>query len=656
MTRQRVLAGVVVGLVVGGGVFAQEPGVLRAPQTSEIPPFERVLQPGMVGYGENACPFGPEEKPAAETAEPIRVPRGGAWPILRDWTPAEVRHRAAWFEHLYRMKTEGTARQRTARLVDVLTDPEMNLLLDPAFAGEPCNPEIDEATLRSIHGVLDCAKFAQVMQAYYAFRRGLPWMVSRIGIGQGTNVRFSEFNLARGGFSNLDFPNPGAFLRAAVNGFVTGNLRIEPMSKGWEHTDTVPVALDPRYLLPGTLYYTDGHVSVVSRVDAYGGVYFLDASLAATRDIRADFGHYALTGVTGLPGPEAERPYAECYRGFRIPRWPVAERNAEGKVVRIRRMTDTEMQTFGYSLDQYQVMRELETTGHIRHGGLAATTFAEYVRQRLRTAPEVDPVAILETRASRLLRTAKLREQHVQAAWREVQTNGPVRYPNGYSDRGIFSAPGRWGTWSTAVMDVGLRGEYFDLLNVLSAAVSWYENMPETVNLGRLSGRHGVWSPADLVRALRIEKRRIFDQARFTCKDSHGSPVEMSLLDLEARIFDLSFDPNHPPEVRWGMAPGRPQTSILPETTTPLRTGGDMTLAESYSGQAYYRTLTLCEFKPTPLKEDTALFAPMRFDERLAALWRSDPSPPLVPRTMRPHPIPQRRPLIPVYRVAEADE
>ena len=69
----------------------------------------------------------------------------GAWPLYRQWNTAEIGHFAKWIENIYLVKSNGTLKQRLAKIEGVLTDPEMNLLLDPAFSGEPINPQIQPA-------------------------------------------------------------------------------------------------------------------------------------------------------------------------------------------------------------------------------------------------------------------------------------------------------------------------------------------------------------------------------------------------------------------------------------------------------------------------------------------------------------------------------
>ena len=100
--------------------------------------------------------------PVAQAEDPnppsIRSSRG-AWPICRQWNVAETRYFAEWIENIYRVKSEGTLEQRLAKLEAVLTDPETNLLEKPEFLGESGNPQLELGTIRSLHGVVDCANW-----------------------------------------------------------------------------------------------------------------------------------------------------------------------------------------------------------------------------------------------------------------------------------------------------------------------------------------------------------------------------------------------------------------------------------------------------------------------------------------------------------------
>ena len=92
-------------------------------------------------------------------AEDINPPtlhsEGGAWPIRRQWTQAEVQHYAQWVEHLFEKKTTGTPEQRAAKIERMMTDPDMNLLEQPEFLGEGGNPQVPDSVLRGVHVIIN---------------------------------------------------------------------------------------------------------------------------------------------------------------------------------------------------------------------------------------------------------------------------------------------------------------------------------------------------------------------------------------------------------------------------------------------------------------------------------------------------------------------
>jgi hypothetical protein len=111
------------------------------------------------------CLFSAGTLAAEDPNPPAIYSTSGAWPIRRQWTPAESRHYARWVENIFLLMTKGNVEQRTAKLERVLTDPEMNLLHDPAFLGEGSNPQLPASTIRAMHNLMDCGKFTAFMPA-----------------------------------------------------------------------------------------------------------------------------------------------------------------------------------------------------------------------------------------------------------------------------------------------------------------------------------------------------------------------------------------------------------------------------------------------------------------------------------------------------------
>ncbi|MCX5758580.1 MAG: hypothetical protein NTU83_08755, partial [Candidatus Hydrogenedentes bacterium] len=489
----------------------------------------------------------------------------------------ETRHFAEWIQHIYEVKAEGTHEQRLARLERVLTDPEINALLLPEFAGEGCNEQIDLGTIRAMHGVLDCAKLTVALSTYYAYRRGLPWMASHVRACDGGDLRTADYTIPAGTISSFEYRSAKDFLRDAITGTCTGNFRVELNRKNSELSDTLPVAIASGRLIPGCLFYLDGHVLILAKINASGEPRFLDATTAASRDIYAFNGLNAVTGITTKRSGAQGRDYEGCYRGFRVYRWPVAEVDGQGEVTRVRRRTDDEMKEFGASTEQYDKLEELTTNGRIVEDGIPVDNFHDFIRLRMRSTRRIDLSADLKAFADDMLALLKDRERHVQEAWRDVSENGPIPFPEDRVNANVFTAGGRWGQQATALADTACRAKYFELVDRINNAIPWFDLRLEELDLDGLN-KHAIWSHADLVVAIFRAKNRIFADTTFEYLNSAGQPVRLSLLDVEKRLYDLSFDPNHPPELRWGAAPGSPEAQSAPSKSTPLPGGVEIAM------------------------------------------------------------------------------
>lgn len=569
---------------------------------------------------------------AADPNPPSIHSNRGAWPIRRQWTLEEVRHYAQWIQHIYKAKTTGTQEQRLARLERVLTDPEMNRLLDPEFAGEGCNPQLDRGTIRVMHNIVDCHKLSVSLSTYYAYRRGLPWVVSYVRSGDGTDVRTADYTIPVGEVNSFQYPSVGAFIRDALVGTCTGNYRVELNRDRSEFSDTLPVAISPEYLIPGCLFYLDGHVLILADVTPYGEPRFLDATTAASRDIYAYNGFNSVSGITPKRSHAQGRPYEGCYHGFRMYRWPIAEVDETGAIIRVRRRTDEEMKEFGFSTEQYDLLAQLIANGRIIESNVSVDSFHQFIRFRLRSANRVNPVADINAFAREMLAMLEERERRVQAAWREVNSNGPIPFPADHPSRNVYTSGGRWAQYATAFMDTEWRARYFALADNLDNAIAWFDLSAEDVLLRGLN-KHAIWTHADLAQALLRAKNRIFAHTTFEYTNSAGRPVRLSLLDIEKRLFDLSFDPNHPPELRWGAPLGSLEARSAVARNTPLPNGAEVPMKEAYRRQAYYRSLTHWEPERSYLQEMFTEGFPVRdkLDMVLRQKWYDAPSFPLVP-------------------------
>jgi hypothetical protein len=569
----------------------------------------------------------------AEDVNPASIhSKGGAWPLYRQWNTAETRHFAEWIGNIYEKKVGGTTEQRLAKLERVLTDPEMNLLFDPAFAGEPSNPQVDMDSIRAMHGIVDCQKLMVSLTAYYSCRRGLPFMVSHVRAVDGGDLRTADCTIPVGGTSCFDYDSPRQFFVDCVTGTNTGNLRVEPFGKNAGLSDTCPVAIDREHLLPGCVYYLDGHVLVLASVDEHGEPRFLDATVAVSRDLYTFNGMNAVSGLTPKRSENAGREYAGCFRGFRVLRYPIAETDKSGNVTRVRRRTDAEMEEFGWSTEQYDKFEELVKQGKIADNGLACDSMHQFIRHRLSTPEPIRVADLIREYVKEARDLLAAREQSVQQAWADVQKNGPIQFPEGTDMQNIYRAGGRWGEHATALTDAEFRARYFDFCEALDRALSWYDMKEDYIDLEGLF-KDAIWNHSDLAWAAIVEKDRAFAATTFEYTASTGEKRTLSLADIERRLYDLSFDPNHPPELRWGAKPGTDEAEKAPETATPVRGGKTLPMAEAYRYEAYYRSLTRRETEETPLRcaATSGFYVRETINDFLWPKWHGLKSPPIVP-------------------------
>ncbi|GMV99629.1 MAG: hypothetical protein AMXMBFR84_07680 [Candidatus Hydrogenedentota bacterium] len=513
----------------------------------------------------------------------------GAWPIRRQWNMEEVRHYAKWVEHLYEKKTKGTVEQRIAKVDVMLTDPDMNLLMDPAFLGTGSNPQLPAGTIRSVHSMIDCGKFTAFLPAYYAYRRALPWMSSYVRSGGG-DIRTAPRNFPAGVESSFTSPSLSSFFLNTIGGFSSGNYRVELEGPNVELSDTVPVGINQEYLLPGCVNYVDGHCLLLARVTDYGELQFINASTTHTRDIFTYNGMNTVAGITPRGIADPANPWSGCYQGLRVFRFPIAETDSKGRVIKVRRRTNEEMREFGFSTEQYTVLEEMYKTQHIKEGGFQLESFHDLVRMRMRTVEVIKPMEFMEQYCDELKQVFDEREAFVQAAWQDVKQNGGIVYPEERSDENIFQAFGRWETWSSPSSDVDRRNKYFYLADWMDYCIRWFGIKPELIDLAGFE-KYEIRSQADLAKAFVQEKTRMFLERKFSYTKSNGQPVELTLLDVENRLFDLSFDPNHPPELRWGAPENSEERAGMPQTTTPVPGGARVAMDEAYRLQYFYRTV-----------------------------------------------------------------
>ena len=113
----------------------------------------------------------------------------------------------------------------------------------------------------------------------------------------------------------------------------------------------------------------------------------------------------------------------------------------------------------------------------------------------------------------------------------------PVRLP-----QNIYGADGEWEEYATPARDARLKVSYMDLLSQARQMIVRYRSGDPSIIYS------GANLAADLLAVYANESRA----CQFSYTNSSGGAVSLNLEEARQRLFDLSFDPYHCVELRWG--------------------------------------------------------------------------------------------------------
>lgn len=284
-----------------------------------------------------------------------------------------------------------------------------------------------------------------------------------------------------------------AYMTAVSASVHSGFFRMAPEV---EDGDTYPIKPSRASLRPGTVYYDpNGHVLVVYRVDADGTIWTFDGH----PDNSLTFGRFT-EGAYALGG----RPQGGGFRNFR------PQRVADGFIESAK---NAELADFGD--DQY---------GH-------GSGYFDWVRVALGGTPS-PPEEKLGALLDQLCIDLGARSAAVSAA--SATAAGPL----GALPPNIYAADGDWEAFSTPGRDARLRASFRTARNLVAKSLAAVGPSAKTT-MAHAFGK--AW-----------QKRASAPGcvARYT--SGAGAEVRLSLADVQARIYALSFDPYHCPEMRWG--------------------------------------------------------------------------------------------------------
>ena len=439
----------------------------------------------------DVAPVEPEAPLPAALEVEARPGSGLDEPTAVAWPPV-----ARWDDRMERDWSTFVARlgravqsRRCNRLDRCLRDPVANGLWD----------ELTDARLRLDD--VDCADLPYILRAYYAYKRRLPFgFVSAVRAARGSDVRYALGLHPTRWSTWRDYRTPRTVFHRVVELVHSGMYRT---TADVQDGDFYPVAVRRGALRPGSIYYDpNGHVLLVSEVRDDGVVHLIDGHPDGSLTWKRFGPRYAI-GTARVGGG---------FKNFRPQR-------LDGRYV---------VRAHDRDLADADDRSQWSPAAWVVDG--RATSFHEWVRASLATpgAPR-DPASDYREMVQSMCRDVADRVEAVELA----RAHGLLLRPHpNYLPWNIYGTTGDWETWSTPSRDAALKVVMRDLRDTAAA-------QPEGSPLRAAFAR--IWTEEVATPA-----------CRFAYTSSVGAPVAFTVDDVLDRLFAMSFDPHHCPELRWG--------------------------------------------------------------------------------------------------------
>ncbi|MBC7754147.1 MAG: hypothetical protein H7Z71_07925 [Moraxellaceae bacterium] len=398
----------------------------------------------------------------------------------------------------------------------------------------------------------DCAKLSYVMRGYFAWKNGLPFSVAnavdrRNVLGNTGNLRYTLFGnvvtsrlnfLPTRNGSSWKFADAISTLNVIIpDATFSANFRVyfENSDSDTLFTDFYPVTVDREAIRPGTnIYDPNGHVAIVYKVTADGKIYFIDA-------------HPDNSLTSGLFGTKFVRsnPYQGAgFKNFRPLKLIGATFDATlGSYVggQIRPTKNSELKKFDivqfFGTDR-QPLADWRK-GAFMIGG-QKYDYYDYLRNELSVGNlRLNPVNEIKSLASDICQTIQDRVVAVNGAIKVgLQNNShPDRLPEN-----IYGTSGEWEEYSTPSRDARLKTTMVELRELaVTLFAKFNAHDPQLDYVG-----------SDIKGDMLEAYKSVSNSCNISYTKTDGQAVLMTLDEVRSRIFDMSFDPYHCVELRWG--------------------------------------------------------------------------------------------------------
>lgn len=407
----------------------------------------------------------------------------------------------------------------------------------------PANPYRDLD--KDIVWLGDCTDMVYVMRGYYAWKNGLPFsyqnaMSINPGKDAGNDTRYSKYGnrvVGRADVIQAEGRGPRhapSYLKQIFGIVSTAMLRVHPEKEGRYFADFYPVDITRDAIRPGSIAYdVYGHVSIVYDITDDGRILLISSHPDYTVS-REPYGHHIVrTGPELGSGLKAWRPI----------KLVGARKTAKGTYIGGRIVGTKNADLPDYSLVQYWGTHPDESGRWEESKFFAYGRFMRYydfVRARLRKpGTPYDPVEEMANATLALCASFKARKTAVNLAIYAGMHERPA--PKRLPDN-IYGTYGDWERYATPSRDARLKTQTVELNNLARDLIARHEAGDPTLN----------YPVGDLPAALLDTYSRLAKDCDINYKRTDGSVMQLNMHHGIQRVFDLSFDPFHCPERRWG--------------------------------------------------------------------------------------------------------
>ena len=352
----------------------------------------------------------------------------------------------------------------------------------------------------------DCADLPYLVRAYVAYKLRLPFSyVSEIS-GKGGDERYSKGNKPIK-FKDQDFFSSPQQLFNQVVLINSGYFRMDVNS---ETSDHYPIKITKKNLTPGTIYYDpDGHVALVAKVLDNGRVRLIDAHPDKSIS-KPWFGTKFSKGNKSNGG------------GFK--KWRQIRYTSEGKTVR----------TQNHNLKDYSATDQYQKSYSVNGKSVG---YHDYIRLTMASSnSHSDPMTEFVFMMQDIYEDIRYRAMAVDVA---IQKGCHLKPHPGQLPYNIYGTDGIWEELSTPSRDARLKvafREFYDTTRQMVLNAEKYDRQMARALAYNFLLKYDELSPKYFI----------------TYVNSAGRSVRLNFSDVNQRLFDLSFDPYHSIEYRWG--------------------------------------------------------------------------------------------------------